>query len=222
MPSNWTALHWGLSGENAAVVTAVAEGRVKSALDAFLAGKRHYDGVVQLFFGLLLAKISLMYLILGQLFFAKLFFADDTCTGCGLCKTICPKRAVRLAGRPPRPYWTYACDSCMACINFCPHKAIQVSPLVAILIYYLATVPALAWAMALASARLGFDLASVPLLGFSVQYAYTLLAIAAAYSLLHLAFGSRLLRFLAARLSHTRYFRRYTAPGVSLADIHKQ
>ncbi len=36
----------------------------------------------------------------------------------------------------------------------------------------------------------------------------------------HLLF--RRLRFIAARLSHTRYYRRYTAPGVSLSEIHKK
>ncbi len=45
---------------------------------------------------------------------------------------------------------------------------------------------------------------------------------AAAYRLLHLAFASRRLRALLARLSPPRYFRRYTAPGGPLADIYKK
>lgn len=222
MPSNWTALHWGLSPENSAVITALAAGKVKTLLSSLLAGHRHYDGLVQLTIGLLLAKISFIYLILGQLILAKLFFAADNCTGCGLCQTICPKQAVHMAGRPPRPYWTYTCDSCMACFNFCPQKAIQVSPLVILLFYYLATVPVLAYAIHFAATRFGLVLEAAPLLGFGINYIYTLLAVAAAYWLLHLSFGSRLLRFIAAQLSHTRYFRRYTAPGVSLGEIHKK
>lgn len=219
MPSNWTALHWGLSPENTAVIVDLAESKVKSLLATVMSGHRHYDGLVQLLLGLLLAKISLMYLILGQLVLAKLFFAADACTGCGLCRTICPKQALRLTGQPPRPYWTYACDSCMACMNFCPHKAIEVSPLVMTLFYYLTTVPVMAYAFDYIAGTFGPNLAGVPLLGFAIQYFYIIFAIALAYWFLHLSLSSRLLRALAGKLAHTRYYRRYTAPGVTPGDL---
>jgi NAD-dependent dihydropyrimidine dehydrogenase PreA subunit len=219
MPSNWTALHWGLSAENAAVISSLAESKVKSLLTTVLTGHRHYDGIVQFTLGLLLAKISLMYLILAQLILAKLFFAADNCTGCGLCRAICPKQALRLSGKPPRPYWTYACDSCMACMNFCPHRAIEVSPVIIILFYYLTTVPAMAYAFAYIAGTFGLDLAGIPLLGFAIQYLYIIAAIALTYWVLHLSFGSRLLRALAGKLAHTRYYRRYTASGVTPGDL---
>lgn len=222
MPSNWTALHWGMNEENASVITNMAESKVKSMMHNVLSGKKHYDGVVQFTIGLVLAKISFMYLIIAQLVLAKLFFASDKCNGCALCQSICPKKALRMVGTPKRPFWTYACDSCMACMNFCPQYAIEASPLVAILFYYVISVPVIAYTMRFAAERLDLQLGTIPLLGFGIQYGYTLLAVAASYWLLHFAFGSRLIRTVAAILSPTRYFRRYKAIGVSLKDIHRK
>lgn len=218
MPSNWTAFHWGLSRQNAAVIAALAQSKVKSLLQAALAGKRHYDGMVQLFIGMVLLKLSLLYMLLGQFMLAKLFFASEACTGCGLCQAICPKKALKLAGRPKRPYWGYGCDSCMACMNFCPQTAIEVSPVMLAGVYYLAVVPAAAQAIQTVGA--GLPEALLPWLGAGVWYGYMLLAVAAAYAVLHTVLGSRLVRSIARLLSHTRYYRRYRAEGVTLQDIH--
>ncbi|WP_255451198.1 EFR1 family ferrodoxin [Sporomusa sp. KB1] len=220
MPSNWTALHWGLSGENAAVITNMAKSKVKSMLQTVLAGNRHYDGIVQLFLGAALAKISLMYIIMAQFILAKLFFASDKCNGCSLCQSICPKKALRMVGRPGRPYWTYSCDSCMACMNYCPQKAIEVSPFIITLFYYIAAVPVAAYAMRYATNGYASHWGTLSWFGFGIQYGYTLVAIALAYVFLHFTLSSRLIREIAGKLSHTRYFRRYKAEGVSLKDIH--
>ena len=220
MPSNWTALHWGLSKQNAAVIIEMAQSKVKGMLQTVLAGNKHYDGMVQLLVGIALAKVSLMYLIMAQFILAKLFFASDKCNGCSLCQSICPKKALKMVGRQGRPYWTFSCDSCMACMNYCPQKAIEVSPFIITLFYYIATVPVFAYAMSYAAGgdalRWGISLG----LGFGIQYGYTLAAIALAYGLLHVALGSRIIRAIAAKLSHTHYFRRYQASNVSLKDIH--
>ncbi len=220
MPSNWTAVHWGMSEENATVITSFAESKVKSMLYAVMSGRKHYDGVVQLSLGLVLAKLSLMYLILAQLILAKLFFASDKCNGCLLCQSICPKKALKMRGIPKRPYWTYACDSCMACMNFCPQKAIEVSPIIITLFYYITSVPFIAYMMHYSTEWYGLNLEAIPLLGFAIQYCYILLAIAISYYFIHFSFGSRLIRTVTGKLSHTRYFRRYKAPGVSLGDIY--
>jgi len=222
MPSNWTAVHWGLSEENSAVITTLAESKVKSLMHTVLIGYRHYDGMVQLTIGLLLAQISLMYLILAQLILAKLFFASDKCNGCSVCQSICPKKALKMAGSPKRPYWAYSCDSCMACMNFCPQEAIEVSPIIVTLFYYITSVPILAYVTRYSAEWYGLQLETIPLLGFSIHYLYTVLAIAISYWFLHFTFGSRLIRAVAAKLSHTRYFRRYRAHGATLGDIHRK
>jgi ferredoxin len=54
------------------------------------------------------------------------FYADSTCTGCGLCETICLADKIVLVDA--KPSWPQAstCYSCFACLNYCPQQAIQV------------------------------------------------------------------------------------------------
>lgn len=52
----------------------------------------------------------------------KDFFAEDSCTGCGLCEDVCPTKNITVDGRPT---WGPVCTKCLACIHRCPEKAIQ-------------------------------------------------------------------------------------------------
>ncbi len=52
------------------------------------------------------------------------FYADDVCTGCGMCAKNCPERAIEIVDG--KPVWTKeSCVQCLACINRCPVRAIQ-------------------------------------------------------------------------------------------------
>ena len=53
----------------------------------------------------------------------KSFFAEDNCTGCGICEDVCPVNNIVLTEGLPQ--WQHKCQQCLACINFCPEKAIQ-------------------------------------------------------------------------------------------------
>ena len=53
----------------------------------------------------------------------KSFYAEDNCTGCGICEDVCPVNNIVLTEGLPR--WQHKCQQCLACINFCPEKAIQ-------------------------------------------------------------------------------------------------
>lgn len=58
----------------------------------------------------------------------KDFFAEDSCTGCGLCEEVCPTNNIRLNKgdcKAGRPIWGSDCTKCLACIHRCPEKAIQ-------------------------------------------------------------------------------------------------
>ncbi|MDR3590002.1 MAG: EFR1 family ferrodoxin [Negativicutes bacterium] len=215
MPSNWTAVHSGLNPENAGVIAGRGQAKVMNISQQILAGRALYNGFIPLILGLLLAQLSFMYLIVGQLVLAKLFFASDHCSRCGLCLRICPRQAIRLLG--DRPYWTYACDSCMACMNYCPASAVQVSSPSFVLFSCLLSLPVTAWLTEAVGAPAAW-LAGMG--GFAIQYLYTLACAALIYLLLHQALRLKPAAALLATLSHTTYLRRYQAPGVSLKDIH--
>jgi NAD-dependent dihydropyrimidine dehydrogenase PreA subunit/flavodoxin len=52
------------------------------------------------------------------------FYAEGTCTGCGLCERICPCNAIKMTDG--RPKWVAEqCVQCLGCINRCPVAAIQ-------------------------------------------------------------------------------------------------
>ena len=53
----------------------------------------------------------------------KSFYAEDSCTSCGICVNVCPVNNITL--EEGRPRWQHKCQQCLACINFCPEKCIQ-------------------------------------------------------------------------------------------------
>ena len=55
--------------------------------------------------------------------YGKSFYAEDTCTSCGICVSVCPVNNISL--EDGRPQWQHKCQQCLACINFCPENCIQ-------------------------------------------------------------------------------------------------
>jgi len=56
--------------------------------------------------------------------FAKNFWVDKSCNGCGICEKVCPVSNVVLTAEKT-PGWSDKCTFCLACISWCPQKAIQ-------------------------------------------------------------------------------------------------
>lgn len=54
------------------------------------------------------------------------FSADDRCTGCGRCASVCPAGKVRMVGGRPEWQRDVKCFMCYACINYCPAHASQI------------------------------------------------------------------------------------------------
>lgn len=71
-------------------------------------------GVTQLMYGLRLKD--------NRLNLAKDFSTSEACTGCGICKKVCPVQNIEL--RAGRPYWKASCEDCCACIQLCNNEAI--------------------------------------------------------------------------------------------------
>lgn len=52
------------------------------------------------------------------------FYAEGTCSSCGMCARNCPEAAIEMVDG--RPVWKKEkCAQCLACINRCPARAIQ-------------------------------------------------------------------------------------------------
>lgn len=56
----------------------------------------------------------------------KKFFADENCTSCGICASVCPAGNIELADG--KPVWKHHCELCCGCIHLCPAGAIQAGP----------------------------------------------------------------------------------------------
>ena len=108
----------------------------------------------------------------------------------------------------------------MRCMAYCPQRAIEVGHSWLVGLFWLTSLPVnlylmnwltpyTPWAAVLKS---GWG-------AFAIQYPYALLAAALAYALFTLALRSRLVNWLFARTTLTRFYRRYQAPGVTLREL---
>jgi ferredoxin len=70
--------------------------------------------------GVLTAVINPMFTKRG--INTKKFYANDRCTGCGLCESVCNSQTIKVKGKP---VWGKECSQCLACVHLCPAKAIQ-------------------------------------------------------------------------------------------------
>ncbi|EGW39132.1 EFR1 family ferrodoxin [Desulfosporosinus sp. OT] len=222
MPSNWMSLHWGLNPANSRFIIGRAKIKADSFAERILEGKRVFRGILSLFLGLLLSPISLAYLVIGRFFFAKLFFASESCTGCGLCAKSCPFEAIRMIGsRKPRPYWTFSCESCMRCMGYCPNKAVETSHSLAVLLYFLTTLPVSYYVLNGLSKFLPVGQDHF-LLKTLIDYSYIILIIFAANLMLFWLIKIPLLNKLCTYTTLTHLYRRYHEPDTSLMDIRPE
>jgi Pyruvate/2-oxoacid:ferredoxin oxidoreductase delta subunit len=220
MPSNWIAVHPGLSPETVTEIEARARRRTARFIGAILSGRRRFTGWLSLGIGLFFFPISLVYLLLGRLYLAKLFFASDRCTGCGLCAKHCPNQAIKMLGRGSRrPYWTFRCESCMRCMGYCPTQAIEVNYLLGVGAYLLA-------AIIPTTALLSWLTARLPALAFLgwmpplvLETLYAIAVVGLAYPLFHLLLGVRWVNRLFTLITPTHYYRRYHEPDAALEEL---
>jgi Pyruvate/2-oxoacid:ferredoxin oxidoreductase delta subunit len=221
MPSNWIALHPGLASGAVKAIINRAKMRVARFMDAILSGKRRFAGWFVPLLGIFLLPISAAYLLVGRFFLARLFFASNRCTGCGLCAEHCPNDAIEMrgSGKDARPYWTFRCESCMRCIGYCPAQAVEASHLLAIGTYLLTGVIPTATILTWLTVR-------IPLLAFLsylpewiLESANAVLVLALVYPLFHLLLGIRDINCFFTRATLTHYYRRYHEPETSLKDL---
>lgn len=73
MPSNWMSLHWGLNSVNSEFIINRAKVKTNAFFKSVLKGRQVFQGIISLFFGLILSPISIAYLFIGRFFLSKLF-----------------------------------------------------------------------------------------------------------------------------------------------------
>ena len=54
------------------------------------------------------------------------FYADESCTGCGICRNVCLSGKVRMENNHPQWDESVKCYYCYSCFNFCPAQSILV------------------------------------------------------------------------------------------------
>lgn len=54
---------------------------------------------------------------------SKAFYADEKCTGCGVCEKVCPLNNIKI--KDGKPLWSNSCTHCTSCISYCPAGAIE-------------------------------------------------------------------------------------------------
>jgi formate hydrogenlyase subunit 6/NADH:ubiquinone oxidoreductase subunit I len=221
MPSNWLALHPGLSAAAVAGIVSRAKTTTARFMRAIISGKTRFRNWPVSLLGLLVLPISAAYLLLGRLFLAKLFFASDRCTGCGLCAEHCPNRAIEMrgAGKDARPYWTFRCESCMRCIGYCPEQAVEASHLLAVAVYLMARAIPISAALTWLAARVPVATALRRVPGWIVFWTINLALLATGYPLFQLLLKARPINWFLSRATLTRYYRRYHEPGTKLGDM---
>jgi Pyruvate/2-oxoacid:ferredoxin oxidoreductase delta subunit len=216
MPSNWTALHWGMSDSHIATIVGRAGIKTSAFAEKILDGRRPLTGWISLATGVLLLPASLGYVLFARRVLGKLFFADERCTSCGLCVKHCPLDAVRMAGAAPqKPYWSFRCESCMRCMNVCPENAIQASWLGAVVLTY-----AMLAANGLTLALLAASGKSIAELAASAASFLAAAAVAGpVYGCVWWLGRSRSFAWLRGHLTPTRVYRRYREPGTDLRKV---
>ena len=221
MPSNWIAVHPGLAPGTVARIIARASEKTADFIGTILSGRRRFTGWIALLLGLCFCYVSLGYLLIGRFFLAKLFFASDRCTGCGLCAEHCPNQAIQMRGSDghARPYWTFRCESCMRCMAYCPTRAVEANYLLGVCAYLLAaaipTTALIAWLAARAPALAFLD--GTP--RWMLESVYAVAVLGLAYPLLHLALRIRWVNRFLSLITPTHYYRRYHEPETALKDL---
>jgi Pyruvate/2-oxoacid:ferredoxin oxidoreductase delta subunit len=219
MPSNWQQVHSGFRPASVDAILARTEPRARSFAIRILDGGLHWlvpGTFYDLVWGLSMLPLSLLYLPMGRLVFAKMFHASNRCNACGQCETFCPVGGVKLVGKDrPMPYWTYHCESCNRCFSFCPRKAVEISYPWFWILTILSVVPLVAfrWPPALA-AWVVTPPGVATLVVVTILYWY-LLAFAG-YALFALCMRVRWLNTLFVYTNLAHLWRRYRAPGARL------
>lgn len=77
-----------------------------------------------------LTKLPFLGLISSMSLLSEKFkdnlYADEKCTGCGICERVCLSEKIKLIDNKPVWQETIRCYKCSACLNYCPEQSVQI------------------------------------------------------------------------------------------------
>jgi ferredoxin len=215
MPLNWTVIVPAAAPDAVAAIVEAGDIQTDRFADRILGGRTSFRGLAQLAIGILILPLSLGYMLIARLLLAKMFFADERCTSCGICERECPQDAVHLRGKARRPYWDYHCQNCMRCMSDCPTVAIQGGQAWLLLYVWLVSLPVGTMAATALLSALGLWAPAGSIAAIALSYAWIVAAVWLAYLALWSGLLVPRLGAVLSRATFTRGYRRYRGPGNS-------
>jgi len=123
MPVSWIAFHPALKNKSLDFIIEKNKRKAQTISQKILNDKNVFTAKYDFLIDILLLPLAIAYFLAGRFFLAKSFYANDTCSKCGICEKNCPVKAIKTFGG--RPFWTWKCENCMKCINICPEKSVE-------------------------------------------------------------------------------------------------
>jgi ferredoxin len=229
MPSNWFTLHPIQNTENHQRIVNRAEKRVSDFLNKIVEGNKVWftlNNLYEFTGGILLSYISLLYLLVGRFFLAKLFFTNEDCDACEVCVKNCSFEALEMRGKKnPLPFWKYNCESCMRCAAFCPKNAIESGQSWGVLLYFISTIPLIAYGINWLNSYIpGIDSVRNTFAYDILDFLYYYPAIFISYILIHSLMRIPPIRWLFSHttFTHLKKWGRYKEPKIKLKNLHNQ
>ena len=224
MPSNWLSLHSGLRTDIVQTIILKARRQVFAFTKSIVHGKRvlaNGNTAWEFTWGILLSWISVAYLFLGRFFLAKLFFANNSCNGCGLCERHCPTASIDMLGvKDPRPYWSFTCESCMRCMAYCPANAIEAGHSWGVILYFIVTAPLSLYLVNMLRGIIpGMGEYMATSLSYGVYLLQYFLSLFICYWVFILITRIPVLNALFTYTTLTHYYRRYHEPGTGIYKL---
>ena len=226
MPSNWYSLHPIQRTGSIERIKKRATSKVRKSMARLLQGRRMWltwNNLYETIWGIPLSYISLLYLLVGRFFLAKLFFANRDCDGCGICAVNCPVGAIQMQGVDGQwPFWRYNCESCMKCAAFCPKNAIEAGHSWAVVLWILTSWPGAVFMLNQLNLVLpGVEHSPGTWMASVIDLAFFYLALIISYfifsRLLRIPFINRI--FTLTTFTHLPFWGRYREPDTKIKHL---
>ena len=219
LPSNWVSFHPGLTDSAVNDIMKRRKGQIDKFAGRLYKNGRAYSYKFFLYMPLDIAIVPVMvgYFLFGRIILAKMFYASADCNDCRLCVDNCPTNSIKIVNG--RPFWSYTCENCMRCMNTCPKKSIQTAHSFAIPLQYLISfIPITTAIYYLLNIQLGEGKTGEFIWSY-INAFYKVALVIISYRLFSLLLRVKFINRIFEYTSLTRYWRRYTAPGVNAKKL---